>query len=326
MIIKYKQFYFFLTYMIFFSFVVYGSDYLKYNFNNLSDINGKKVIVKNKTLILFVNLKKLHHRGALLYGRAVRNKYENIKDFGVIGIVSNNTKLQFLKRIVKEYELNFPIIYDTESKVFNSLKICRNCGGVVFIRNNAIKQFLSPINNNREIRRIVEWELFKKVKEQNSPVIEKRLLKGNSIEWLCVKSINSSEYKRIKIDRETIITFFSTMCGFCKTGRRTVTIKKIKDKLPNLRVISIMLYPLMKIDVEYLRKVGLSFIGDIFFARNFFSNDELYLTNISIKKDPHTIIVNERGKILYSEKAGDSEEEIFKKIVNSLKGGKDEEN
>ncbi len=326
MIFKDKRFYLFLLCILFVSVFIRGNDSAKYDFNNLLDINGGKLIVKSKTLILFVNLKKLHHRGALLYGRAVRNKYRNIKKFSVIGIVSNDIKLRLLKKIIKEYKLNFQIVYDKENKVFDNLEICRNCGGIVFIRNNTIRQFISPINSNRDIRKIVEWELFKNVKEQNSPVIEKKLLKGNSIDWLYVEPLNSSKYEKIKIKGKTVITFFSTMGGFCRTGKRKITMKKIKNELPEVRIISIMLYPLMKTDIEYLKTINLNFIGDIYFAKNFFSNDELYLTNVSVKKDPYTIVVDEKGKIIYSENSGDSEQEVYKKIINIFKGGKNEEN
>jgi len=295
---------------------------IKIDFSKYYDINHHKIsTITKKTLVIFVNTKFLAHRVALFYTKIVEEKYKKIKDFSVIGIISDDNKRETVNKIIKDYGINFPIIYDESKEIFNNIGICSNCGGIVFLRDGIIKQLISPINTNDYIRKIVEWELFRKVSDQEYLVFENKIAMGASIKWLKVREPYHRKFFKFIPTKISVVTFFSSLCGLCKTGKRLKTLRFLKNKLPETHIINVLLNPLREEDIVFLKKYNLKFTGKLFFSHNFFSNEELYLTNTRIKKDPYSIIVNKRGRIIYVENLADSERILLRKIIKVLKKG-----
>jgi peroxiredoxin len=326
--IEHKKLIFFLI-IIFISFFSILNAYYseKYDFGKYYDINGNKINVTNKSLlVILVNPKRLTNHTALFYAEVVKRRYKDIKNLGVIGVCSNDEDKVYIRKIVNEYRLDYPIILDKNGEIFKYFGVCANCGGVAFIKNNTIRQLISPINSNNDIRQIVEWELFNKVSKQIEPIQQNKLTKGKTIEWLNVWRTKSKQKYCLSdlINKPSILTFYSSMCGFCKTGRRLNTIKALKEKFPKIKIISVFLTPFRKEDLTNFKVLNLKIIGDIYFSENFFSNDELYLTNSSIKKDPFSIIINNNRTIVYVEKDKLSEKEFSNKVANILKEEKHE--
>lgn len=287
----------------------------------VKDIKGNYIdfITKKNstTLLIFFDPLNTEHKGKLVYAQVLYNKFK-IHGLEVIGISSKD-------RIVTEDfqirgKLTFSIIADRDQKIYEKFQLNNCCGGILLVSNN--KQILFQTQNlvqNENLRQLVEKALFGEISYElqvkHSTISERMPL---IISALLMRKKYSSEFKSIWDFKEDylVLTFFSSMCSFCKSGNR-VRILRILSKWyqenrikPDIRFILVFFEPYDENDIEFWeQKMEMPF--DIYISEDFFTDEEKYITDQSIKLDPLTLVLNKKREVIFLKDARTNEKEIL---------------
>lgn len=174
-------------------------------------------------------------------------------------------------------------------------------------------------------RQLIEMQLFGTVNYDFGPPVEQRVFKLNkqtpAIELLNPKSKKIISFDELKSDH-LILTFFSYMCGVCKSGKRIKMLDSIQgltkkhiDGKTSIYLIFSNVYNQSDLE-EWKKRLDLPF--EIFFAKDIFSNDEKYVTDEDLKNDPLTIVLDRHKRVIFIEQPGMSEKDVYHSLESII--------
>lgn len=288
------------------------------------DINGNYIDLSKKKdeviVLLFFQPINTKHKGLMAYAQVVYNRYKG-KGLSIIGITQEGESIgNSFKRAI-----TFPLIVDTDKKIHNAFDISGCCGGTIVFNKNGKIKFKSPsLVNQESLRQLVELEITGKI-SYDFPVTNRQslFLKNKKAPNIQLKEAYSSKVKKFSSfnEKNLVVTFFSSVCSMCKSGRRINDLISIKDtfKHENNRIKFLLVFfrPYDEKDIEEWEKhIKMPF--EKYISNDIFSDDEKYVTDDSLKTDPLTIILNSDRKVVFLENSGMTEEQFSKEILKSI--------
>lgn len=295
-----------------------------------TDINGQHVSFnKEKTLMIFVNFNNSQHKTTLFYSQALYDKFKS-SGLNIIAIIKDNISLRELRNCIKRFNVYFPIIFDKNEKLHHQFNLKGCCGGCILSVRGVIKQRFDTLLIPENLRQLLEKEILGKIDYDSHAVQQKIFFKGKiapnlkfydpgTHEWIFLhqlKDINSP-YR--------VLTFFSSLCSMCKTGKRFETLNLLDQQLNKdkkyINIIPVFLTPLDSGDIdEWREQFKIPF--QIFLSPYLFSLEERYLTESSFKKDPFTIVLDPFNKIIFIEEDGINDIVLADEIKEIIREGK----
>jgi hypothetical protein len=117
------------------------------------------------------------------------------------------------------------------------------------------------------------------------------------------------------------VTFFSSLCGVCKTGKRIRSLIEVEKALTSpgkskkFKFVLVFMGPFDTEDVlEWEKRIPMPF--EKYFADYLFSEEEKYITDPEMKSDPMTIVIDKKRMIVFLQEAGMTEEHFSAKLLN----------
>jgi arsenate reductase-like glutaredoxin family protein len=123
-------------------------------------------------------------------------------------------------------------------------------------------------------------------------------------------------------DEFLIVSFFSSLCSICKSGRRIETLKeldrRLREKGIKAKVILVFSEPYDKEDIEnWEKQIKIPF--EKYISEDIFTDEEKYITDTSLKVDPLTIVLNGEREVVFAEKLLMKEKKILELIELNVK-------
>jgi hypothetical protein len=314
---------------------VFHCTYLMAKKSNIVDI---KYLKKNhlndkyegKVLLLFFNPSTTTHKATLFYSQVLKQKH-NKEGFEVIRVSKTGKEKVWLKEFCERSEINFPVVLDSQNELHQMYNVSNCCSATVFLANNKVKYRFDNILSPGNLRQLVEKEIIGKINYQMEPIPQNVFFVGQTspnIDLFTLGTKNKSDLYQLRQSTESdhlIVTFFSSLCGFCKTGKRVATLialnEQLKSQNKKYKFAMVFMAPLDLDDVLEMRK-AFDIPFEQYNSRYLFTDKEKYLTESSIKKDPFTVILNKSNKIIYIEEDDINEREFsnrLSKIINEDK-------
>lgn len=290
---------------------------LKGNLLDTSKLSNRSI------LYIFFDSSNTFHKEVIVYANVLYEKYKS-RGLEIIGVTQRDREkaLKFLER----GKFNFPFIFDSKKELYNFFLVQECCGGVVLVGRNGLIKFHSPILLNQEnLRQLVEKEVLGKINYGFSPSEREKLFEINKE----APRITLREAKTGKIkdfwnfeEEYLIVTFFSSVCGICKSGRRIETLKEVERKLRDrgvkTKIILVFSGPFDEEDIaNWEKQIKMPF--EKYISDDIFSDEEKYITESSLKTDPLTVVLDRRRKFVLVEGYGMDENRIIKSIEEVFK-------
>lgn len=292
---------------------------------SLLDLKGNLIEtskISNKSILyLFFDPTNTFQKGILVYAQVLSNRYKG-RGLEIIGITDKDKEraLNLLKRV----GFTFPIIFDDNKEIYSFFLIKDCCGGTVLVgREKVIKFHVSSLLNQENLRQLVEKEVLGKINYDFEEPVRQKLFKINQkAPKIILREANSGNLKDIWSFNEEylIVSFFSSVCGMCKSGRRIETLKaldkKLKDK--SAKVILVFSEPFDREDInKWESQVKMPF--EKYISEDIFTDEEKYITDDSLKTDPLTILLDRERKVIFIEKLGMDEKEMLRSLEAEVK-------
>jgi peroxiredoxin len=280
---------------------------------------NKDILKSDFTILLFFDPLKTSHKTKLYYANILQNKYQS-KGLRIIGI---SVKSEKITNNLKDYwNYSLEIISDSTKDIHSEFGFQKCCGGTVFIDKKGKTVFVeNRLVDEEVLRQLTEKYLLGKVNYILHGPQERILFKENSSlpmltfrrEWNNEK-IGTGDL----IKNRTVLTFFSSMCSTCKTGRRIDTLTKIKeifnDRKLNVTILLVFSLPFDENDIEsWEQEIKIPF-SRVFCYSDIYSEEEKYIADISMRLDPMTVVIDTNTDVIFIEQFGMSEEELIEKI------------
>lgn len=293
----------------------------------VNDVRNRPINIfetKNRlTLFLFGNDLKYPLRSVLSYCQVLLNLYQD-RGLSIISVLCDDR--QNIIDFIGRGRITYPVIMNCDRKITRALNFCTNCGGFLLLNDKGKVIFSNNGAFEKEtIRQIIESEITGSVNFAFTP-IENHFFRLNesasSIRLRDLVRLNSLPTGLFR-EKHLIITFFSSFCGFCRSGNRIKTLEEfvrthsIRDG--NYKMILAFIEPLENADISLLVKQKNSYFF-LCSSEDIFSDREKYLTNDLYKTDPLTIVLDEARRVVFIEKPGDSEENILRAIAENAEG------
>jgi hypothetical protein len=290
------------------------------------DVSGNIVKVpdgESVHLLLFLDPLKTSHKRILAYAQVVYTKYES-KQFKVFAICTRRKEIS--RQIFNYGRFTIPFIPDNEKKIHDVFNIPDCCGGTVLLDKSGRVKFISKtLLNSENLRQLTEKNILGKINYDFQPPKKGDLFKLNHLfPDLDIREVTSNSPIALDSQRGEyfIITFFSSLCNSCKTGRRIITLKsldkRIKDKGAQVITLVAFFKPYDRKDIEgWDKEIQIPF--EKFIAEDIYTNEEKYINDENLVLDPFTVLVNNNKNIVFIEKNGMSERDIFSGILTIIK-------
>lgn len=295
---------------------------------NFIDINGKKITTKNSkaAVLLFFDSQNTTHKLALSYARILFNKYRS-DGLTIIGITDQDKAT--LREFSQMGRISFPLISDPKNQLFEKFKIKSCCGGTVVINKEGREKFaLSMLVDKVTLRQLIEQEIYGKIIYHLKKPIQSEPFKLNKpAPAIPIQEISSNEILNFGNFGEdyVLVTFFSSMCTTCKTGRRVNMMKGIENELQlnhiNAKTILVFFRPFDKNDISNW-ETAIEMPFDKFISDDIFSDEERYVTDGSIVPDPFTVVLDKQRKVILIEQPNASEQILSASIIKRIKNSK----
>jgi peroxiredoxin len=270
-------------------------------------------------ILLFFDSLKTTHKAILDYANTLQCKYQS-GGLQIIGIsVRNDESASNLKKY-GDYSLR--IISDSNKDIHSEFGFQECCGGTVFLDKKRKTIFLEKRLIDAEVlRQLTEKYLLGKVNYTFNIPKERIRFKPNTgfpsltfrKEGESAKIVSGDLIKNL-----TVLTFFSSMCSTCKTGRRVGTLTKIKEIFDDRKVDAnfylVFFPPFDENDIQFWEQdIKLPF-KKVFCFSKVYSDEEKYISDNSMRLDPLTVIVDTTLDVIFLEQFGMSEEELIENI------------
>jgi peroxiredoxin len=290
------------------------------------DIHGKLVdtsrIEEKVILVLFFDPANSNDRAILFYSQVLFNKFK-FRGLEILAIAQNNREM--LEALSEKPELAIRLIFDRQKKIYGLFNIKQCCGGIIIADRDRIITFqLAALVDKESLRQLVEKEVTGSISYDFAlPDKFHNLDVNGTAIYIDLRDVTNGNHRTLQAFQEDylILTFFSSVCGVCKSGRRLETLKKlekgIKQRMGNSKILAIFVDPLDDLEVrEWKRQVTIPF--EIFISKNIFTDDHLYITSDALKVDPLTIVLDKKRCPVFVEEFGMVENIIQNAIENII--------
>ncbi len=290
---------------------------LKGNLVDTSKLSNKKV------LYIFFDPSNTFHKEVLVYAKVLSDKYKS-KGLEIIGVTSRDPEKSL--KLSEHGRFNFPLILDAKKELYNFFFAKECSGGTVLVgKDGLIKFHSSALLNSESLRQLVEKEVLGKINYEFKETEGQKLFQINlKAPKIVLREVNTGKIKDFWSfgEEHLIVTFFSSVCGMCKSGRRIETLKeldrRLKEKGVNAKVILVFSEPFDREDIaNWERQIKMPF--EKYISEDIFTDEEKYITDDSLKTDPLTILLNTERKVVFVEELGMKDKEILELIEERLK-------
>ncbi|MDQ1352584.1 MAG: hypothetical protein QG657_2890 [Acidobacteriota bacterium] len=288
------------------------------------DIHGNPVHVpgKGKTLLLFFNPGNTYEKMIVFYTQALHNKFKE-QGFQVIGIARGEESR--LKSFAQKSATQFPFVLDKDSRIQELFGVAECCGATIIIDHDGnTRQSFKNLLDEGNLRQLVEKEVSGKITYDFNRLPQQVFITGKKVPDIPLEDAGTGEtcsFEDIAIDN-LVVTFFSSLCGICKTGKRLRTIADVERDLKagrkdDVTFLLVFMGPFDKEDIlEYGKKLPMPY--DTYITKYLFSEEEKYITDKDLKTDPLTILLDKEKKIVFMEEAGISEENLSTRLLEFI--------
>jgi peroxiredoxin len=289
-------------------------------FEKLFDKGINREILKSELIILlFFDPLKTTSKTKLYYANILHQKYQSKG----LRIISISVRSEEITNNLKDYgNYSLDIISDSTKDIHSEFGFQDCCGGTVLLNKKGKTIFYEKRLVDEEIlRQLTEKYLLGKVNYILSKPHKRVLFKANSslLSLTFRKEWNNRKIgSRELIKNRTVLTFFSSMCSTCKTGRRIGTLTKIKEFFGAHKVDAAIYLvfspPFDENDIQaWEQEIRLPF-SRIFCYSDIYSEEERYIADNSMRLDPVTVVVDPNLKVTFVEQFGMSEKELIESI------------
>lgn len=280
---------------------------------------NKDILKSDLIILLFFDSLKTTHEAILDYANTLQRRYQS-GGLQIIGISVRSDESTSNLNNYGDYSLQ--IISDSNRDIHSEFGFQECCGGTVFLDKKRKTIFFEKRLIDAEVlRQLTEKYLLGKVNYTfNIPKERIRFKPNTSFPSLSFKK----EGKSAKIvtgdliKKRTVLTFFSSMCSTCKTGKRVGTLTKIKE-IFDAREVEADFYlvffpPFDEEDIKFWEQDMKLPFKKVFCYSEVYSDEEKYISDNSMRLDPLTVIVDTTLDIIFIEQFGMSEEELIENI------------
>jgi len=291
------------------------------------DINGKLIDTRKfsgkSTFYIFFDPSNPYHKEVLIYAQVLLNKYKR-KGLEIIGVIEKDKERAL--RLVEKGRFTFPVINDFKREIHNFFHIERCCGGVVLVGKGSKTKFISnSLLSPEDIRQLVEKEVLGRINYEFKEPERRDLFKINQLApRILLRDIETGKVMDFWNfeDEYLIVSFFSSLCSICKSGRRIETLKeldrRLREKGIKAKVILVFSEPYDKEDIEnWEKQIKMPF--EKYISEDIFTDEEKYITDTSLKVDPLTIVLNGEREVVFAEKLLMKEKKILELIELNVK-------
>jgi hypothetical protein len=212
---------------------------------------------------------------------------------------------------------SIPIIFDHKNKISKLFKIDACCGGtIVSGRDGVIRFRLGSVAEKEDIRQLVEKELIGSITyDFETPRRFTNLdLTGKPLN-IVLRDQQSGYQRGLETFYEDylVITFFSSICGPCKSGRRLETLKRLqrgsRKWMRSSRILTVFGLPFDEADIkEWEKTIDIPFAK--FISDDIFTDNHKYITDDTLKVEPFTIVLDKNRRPIFVEELGMTEDLI----------------
>jgi len=290
------------------------------------DINGNSVSLSagNTNLLLFFNLSNTYDKMTLFYAAALDSK---LKKHGlrIIGIAKGDSP--GLDNFAQRSGILFPLVADKDYRIHEQFGVTQCCGATILTDKLKKKKFFLPkLLEAGNLRQLLEKETKGKIDYRQGRVKQDVFFVDKKIPDIPLTEAGTGE--KVDFDsmdgQELVITFFSSLCGMCKTGKRLHTLIDIEEELnssgqtDDLKFVLVFMGPFDMEDIlEWEKRLPMPF--EKYLTGYLFSKEEKYLTDPDKKNDPLTIVVDKERKVRFIEEAGIDEKRFQEVLLQFLR-------
>jgi peroxiredoxin len=294
------------------------------------DIYGNNVPLSanNKILLLFFDPSNVYDKMKLFYAAALDSK---LKKYGlqIIGIAKGECPDP--DNFVQQGSIQFPLVADKEYKIHERFGVTQCCGATLLIdETKKIKFFLPTLMEPDNLRQLLEKETRGKIDYHQDRVKQEVFVINKKVPDILLTVPGTGEdvsFDSMHEDR-LVVTFFSSLCGMCKTGKRIRTLIDMEQELTSLakadglKFVLVFMGPFNEEDImEWEKIIPMPF--DKYITGYLFSNEEKYISDPAKKNDPLTIILDKRRSVIFIEEVGIGETRFHNALLR-FTGGKNE--
>jgi len=295
------------------------------------DIYGNNISLsaENKILFLFFDPSNAYDKMKLFYAAALDSK---LKKYGlqIIGIAKGECPDpdNFLQRS----GIRFPLVVDKEYQIHEQFGVTQCCGATLLIdETKKIKFFLPTLMEPDSLRQLLEKETRGKIDYRQDRVKQEVFVIHKQVPDIPLTVPGTGEnviFDAMDGDH-LVVTFFSSLCGMCKTGKRIRTLIDMEQELISsgkaggLKFVLVFMGPFDAEDImEWEEIIPMPF--DKYVTGYLFSDEEKYISGPAKKNDPLTIILDKKRSVIFIEEAG-IDETRFQNALLRFTGGKNEQ-
>jgi len=199
--------------------------------NHIEPLSGKQDIFGREMLLIFFDLHNSAHRKSVFYCQSLYTKFRSQK-LDIIAISKENSSLEDLKLFYERNSLDFFLIQDSYNELQDTFEIMDCCGGFIYIDHSKIKHIFNNMLGPENLRQLIEKEITGKI-NYNQNFEGQILFKINqsvpNIELFPVDIDETLSFYDFKEDI-IVVTFFSSICSTCDTGKRIINLIKLQEK------------------------------------------------------------------------------------------------
>jgi len=295
------------------------------------DIYGNSVSLSagNTNLLLFFNLSNTYDKMTLFYAAALDSK---LKKHGlrIIGIAKGDSP--GLDNFAQRSGILFPLVADKDYRIHEQFGVTQCCGATILTDKLKKKKFFLPkLLEAGNLRQLLEKETRGKIDYRQDRVKQEVFVIHKQVPDIPLTVPGTGEnviFDAMDGDH-LVVTFFSSLCGMCKTGKRIRTLIDMEQELISsgkaggLKFVLVFMGPFDAEDImEWEEIIPMPF--DKYVTGYLFSDEEKYISGPAKKNDPLTIILDKKRSVIFIEEAG-IDETRFQNALLRFTGGKNEQ-
>lgn len=290
------------------------------------DIHGGLVSLADaearRTLFLFLNQWNIQTKSLVMYSQVLLNKF-GVDGLRVACVVCGEKEK--VSNFIQKAKIFYPVIEDCRNEIKKKFGLCNACGGIVLLdaKNEAVFKN-NALLDKETLRQLIESEITGTVNYKFQAIPNQTFQLHQEFPDIRFYNPFTGEETELSLFKENkiIITFFSSFCSACKSGKRIETLKKatelIRQGTYHYRIIVAFTEPTEMEDISrWETQIKIPF--DKFISSDVFSDNEKYVTFDNYKTDPLTVMLNKERKVVFLEKTGESEESIMENLIERLR-------
>lgn len=295
---------------------------------NGEDYKGNIIEVDTKsnelTVLLFLNPTNPSHKNIMPFANILYNTYKS-KGLKLFGICFNEKEV--LANLFAPGDFSFPLMLDINKKIHKQFGITGCCGGAVVINSEGKITFsLDYLLDYSSLRQLVEKALLGRIIYSLNEIPQDSLFKiDTTAPHLVLKEVCTNEEKDIHnvfTGDYLIITFFSSVCQTCKSGKRINTLKTISQELKkepgsNKIITAFFKHSTLEDINKWSKMIDMPF--EKYISDDIVSENEQYFTGKPLIIDPYTVVLNKERQVIFVEGINMPEEDIISNTVSLIK-------